>query len=782
MGKIVLAASLMICLCFSTAKADEFDDLRLKWCNYLIGGTQVDLKDPVAKSLIDKIAAQAKADWAALDKSGDRCFLWKENADPFRSSNLDRQFLKIKNMALAYSVQGSAFYGNKAMLKDAISAFNWMYENRYNERIYPFFNWWHFEIGSPLIINDILVLLYDHLTKEQVNNFIRASRWYSPNVDGKGVQYFEAYKYVGANRVWRCQVIGLRGVIAKDTAEMVHARDQLSPVFEYVKTNDGFYTDGSFVQHGRFAYTGGYGKSLLKNISYYLYLVKGSTWDVKDPRQANFYRWIYYSFEPVIYKGAMMDMVRAREIAREQLQDHAAGAEAIESLLFAAQFAPPADALNYKRMIRQWIKSDFYHNFYDGLSLYSLKLTKDLMENDQIKEKPELLGNWQFANMDRVVHRRPGYALGISMYSDRIWNYELHKKSKENLKAWYTGYGMTYLYNNDLSQYSEDFWPTVDAYRLPGITVVRKLKQPGEGSYTLGANWVGGAKLSGLYGVTGMQIDDTTLMLRAKKSWFMFDDEIVALGTDISGPGSDSLETIVENRKLTKSGIQPLYVDGRSISNSGDWKQIFKNPGWMHLKGPVPNSDIGYFFPERQNVHAKRESRSGSWNDLKPGRPDSVKREYLTLWFSHDPEPGDHSYSYVLLPGKSTAQLGRYAKNPDIEIIENSKFAQAVREKKTGLTGINFWADAAQKVGIVTSHHKAALMLKRLPGQLEISVCDPTHSNRDVILLEFDVAAKNILTADSRVRVQQLSPTLKIAVDVKDAAGASIGAVFSIEN
>ncbi|MFQ8805082.1 MAG: polysaccharide lyase family 8 super-sandwich domain-containing protein [Alistipes indistinctus] len=45
--------------------------------------------------------------------------------------------------------------------------------------------------------------------------------------------------------------------------------------------------------------------------------------------------------------------------------------------------------------------------------------------------------------MDRAVHKRPGFALGIAMSSNRIENYETI--NGENLCAWYTGDGMTYL-------------------------------------------------------------------------------------------------------------------------------------------------------------------------------------------------------------------------------------------------------------------------------------------------------------------------------------------------
>ena len=55
---------------------------------------------------------------------------------------------------------------------------------------------------------------------------------------------------------------------------------------------------------------------------------------------------------------------------------------------------------------------------------------------------------------------------------------------------------MTYLYNGDLTQFSDCFWPTVDPYRLPGTTIERQPLADGTGeSYLSDANWAGGATL-----------------------------------------------------------------------------------------------------------------------------------------------------------------------------------------------------------------------------------------------------------------------------------------------
>lgn len=659
-----------------------------------------------------------------------------------------------------------------------LSALDWLYENRFNEKIYPFFNWWHFEIGIPLNLNDILVLLYDHLTKDQVVGFIKASKWFSPNVTGKGVQYFEAYKYVAANRVWRCQVIALRGILGKDEEEITHARDELSPVFDYVTTGDGFYTDGSFVQHGKFAYTGGYGNSLLKNIGYVLFILKGSAWEVRTPGLANFYRWIYDSFEPVMYKGAMMDMVRARELSRGNLQDHEAGASTMESILFCTQISPEPFATDFKRMVKGWYIEDTHYNFLPGLSLYNLQLAHEIITNKSILPRPMLTGNWQFSNMDRVVHRTPGFTFGISMHSERIWTYELHRKNQENLKGWYTGHGMTFLYNNDLSHYSDDYWAAVDAYRLPGITVSRRMLKPGEGTYILGAEWVGGVSLLKKFGVTGMQLHDTASRLTAKKSWFQFDDEIVALGSSISSTSPDSVETIIENRKLSGS-FQSVVADGK-INSKKSWTGTLDNIRWLYLQDARPVTGIGYFFPSSVTIQAKKETRTGSWSEWRPGKYNPLSREYFTAWISHGVRPETQSYAYVLLPSKSINETELYARKPQIEIVQQDDMIHAVKEKSLNLIGVNYWTNERKTVEGITCDKAAAIMVQQEKSKLFFSVSDPTHALRQNINIELKVKGVSVISKDNRIQVKQLQPNIQLIINARDAHGKTIEAEFEI--
>ncbi|MBI6013362.1 polysaccharide lyase family 8 super-sandwich domain-containing protein, partial [Clostridium perfringens] len=82
-----------------------------------------------------------------------------------------------------------------------------------------------------------------------------------------------------------------------------------------------------------------------------------------------------------------------------------------------------------------------------------------IMNNDNIKPLEEGNKHYALNSMDKTVHKRDGFALGISRSSSRISKYEF--MNKENLTPWFQGDGMTYLFNNDLNQFSGNFWATV---------------------------------------------------------------------------------------------------------------------------------------------------------------------------------------------------------------------------------------------------------------------------------------------------------------------------------
>ena len=754
--------------------ADEFDTMRNKWRTMLTGGTSYDTSDPQIAAAISRTTAAAQTYWDSMDKSESRTYLWSDLSSKTKGDMINSAYSQLRSMAIAYCTNGSSLQGNNALLTDIISAIDWMYTKYYNENISQDGNWWYWEIGIPLSLNDITVLLYDKLAETQITNYMNAVNKFAPTP-----AYTKATNMVmnGTNLIWKCNVIAVRGIIIKDGEKVAMGRDGLSEPLKPVTTGDGFYADGSFVMHNRFAYTGGYGISYMSNISNLMYVLSGSTYEVTDPNKQNVFKWVYDSFEPLIYKGAMMDMVRGRELSRIYRDDRTAGHETMSAIIRLSQIASPEDAAAYKRMIKYWLETDL-NGFYTDATVEMADKANAILNDTSITPRGELIKYKQFTGMDRAVQLRPGFGFGISMFSSRIYNFE--NANNENQSAWHTGDGMTYLYNSDLSQFSDAFWPTVNSYRLPGTTVLQNSQQTGQKINSM--DWVGGTDIQGTYGVTGMNLQPYQKNLTAKKSWFMFDDEIVALGSDIDSTDGIPVETVVENRMLNSSGDNALTVDGTSKTTELGWSETMPGTGWIHLAGNTPGSDIGYYFPDKANVEGVREARTGAYSEIDKRAGASTTeytRNYLNLWLDHSINPSNAGYSYVLLPNKTSSQVGSYAQNPDIEILKNDENVQAVKEKELNIIGANFWNDTSETAGIITSNKKASVMTREETGKnLEVSVSDPTQANPGYINITIDRNAKGILSCDSGITVTQLSPTIKFMVNVNGAHGKAFKVKF----
>lgn len=749
--------------------ADEFDALREKYRTMLTGGTEYNLSDPDVAARVMQITDTAQGLWDIMQKAPDRVRLWNDASFGSDSGSMTTTFGRLRDMALAYATHGSDLEGDQALKADLISALDWMNTNKFFDGVTMYQNWWHWQIGAPLALNDIVALMYDELTPTQVSDYMAAITYTQPSVT-----------MTGANRLWESQVIALSGINAKDSSRIAAGRDGMSALFPYVTSGDGFSTDGSFVQHSFYAYNGGYGVSLLAGIADLLYLLNSSTWDVVDPNKANVFQWIYDAYEPFIYKGNLMDMVRGREISRHGTQDLDVAVDVLEAVIRLSDIASPTDADAFEGMVKYWLQLDTDKTFHEQAPVDLIVAANEILGDPSITARGELTTNRQFSAMDRTVHLRPDFGFGISMSSSRIGNYEAI--NSENNKGWHTGDGMTYLYNDDLSQFNDEFWPTVDSYRLPGTTVLRNTTQAANARNT--EDWVGGAGLRGEYGVTGMQLHPVGRSLEAKKSWFMFDDEIVALGTGISSTDGIATETIVENRKLNDAGDNPLTVNGAAVPTTLGWSETLTGVDYAHLAGTVPGSDIGYYFPGGATLDGLREARTGTWRQVNSsaawGDSTPHTRNYMTLAVGHGANPTDESYSYVLLPNKTSAQVGAYAAAPDISILENSDSAQAVKENSLNVTGINFWKDEPTTAGGVTSDRRASVMVSETADELELSVSDPTQKNVGMIYLTIDASATGLISKDPEVTVIQYHPTVVLKVDVNSTRGEALTAKFSL--
>ncbi len=736
---------------------DEIDEMRLKWRDILLAEA-ADINDPDVLNNIQSINNTAKSYWESMNTSEDRTRIWS-NIGMTSERSLQDNYNRLYDMALAYATIGGELYHNEQLLNDISSAMDFIYDNGYYSSTGGGSgNWWQWQIGIPQKIIRICIMLYDELSDTQKANYMSATRHFQNDIT-----------MTGANRMWECEVFIGRGIIEYNNANIQSAKDGISAVLGMVNSGDGFYDDGSFIQHSYYPYTGGYGQSLYANIAEMIYILNDSPWEVNEVAQSNMYNWTYNAYKPFIYKGQFMDMVRGREMARHYSDTYRIGAKMIAAMADIAGYAPERFSGEIKSMIKYWCSENDMVNLYETMSNHSITIIKEIMADETIKPMAEPIMYHQFYNMDRAVQMRPGYGVGISMYSLRIGAFE--SINSENQRAYHTADGMIYLYNDDLLHYHDGFWPTVNMYRMSGTTVERDTKIDANTRGT--SPWAGGVELNNEYGITSMQLESIGQTLKAKKAYFMFDDEIVCLGSDINSNDGIEVETIVENRKLS-SADDKLIVNDEIVA---DEKAYITN--WAAIEGEFAN--IGYYFTEVTTVKAFKENRKGNWNNVATATDEKTYyADYATMFIEHGTNPMGGKYQYAILPDKNSESTRVYAESPDIEILENNSNVQAVKEIKNKITAVNFWNDGENSVGGITSDSHGAIIMQEKNGTLYVAVSDPARTNNGWMNIEIDLSANRIITTDENIIVYQLAPTIKMAINMSGMTGKSYSAVFDI--
>jgi hyaluronate lyase len=756
----------------------QYDFVRLIWLTNLLSSA----------SSASSVSNTAYSAWTTMNTNAARTnlnYLWSDlplgSQDNTGSGNIASTFQRMRNMALAYALPTCAYYTNASLAAEIVKGLDWMTTNYYTTNTTLYANWYDWEISSPKAIDFTMVYLYPALTSAQIVNYIQAMYNFGPDsVNEK--DYFWWGALTGANTSDNVLIMALQGallatnsatvtrywqntsghpvnpqtnyVITNGSALLWEAQGNLSgqnpldysgnSVFVNVTSGDGFYADGSFIFHGATPYTGQYGNTLLGDIADLVHLLNGSTWQITDPNLSNVYVWVTNAFEPLIYNGALMDMVRGRAISWSKTTEYTEGTTALTNIAKVATFAPAALATSLNNFV----------------------------SSPQVPP-----GQFHFAGMDRVVALRNGFGFGLSMDSTRVATYDINTTSPSDLKGWYTGDGMTYLYLGTAdTQFTGDMWATVDWYHLPGTTAETNATP----SYsTTDQSWAGGAQVARTYGVAGLAQHSPGTTLYSKKSWFMFDNEIVCLGAGItSSDNGNQVDTTVENRRLGVSPTNNFWINGAQISPNIGWSSNLTSATWCALDGVG-----GYYFPGgATNLVASFEADSGYWTDINPSDSSTglFTDNFLKLYFKHGVKPANKNYAYVLLPNFTAATMSSYAAAPAIVVLTNTSAVQAASKPALGVVAANFFNAGTNSADLITVDNQASVITWQTNGVLSVGVADPTQNNGGNVTVTLARAAASALSADAGVTVVQLSPQIILSVNVSGSLGKTYQASFAL--
>ncbi|MEU6478587.1 polysaccharide lyase 8 family protein [Streptomyces sp. NPDC047017] len=754
----------------ATDPADPFAALRARAAELTTGGA-IDPADPVFAAALTALDTAAAAQWTAMDRATGRTALWPDLAPVTDPGNFSQSYGRLLTLATAWATPGTALHGDETVAGALTDALAFLDDTAFNPSRPETGNWWFWEIGAPRGLMDLCVLLYDRIPAERIAAYCAAVDRFCPDPDRRTNS--PSLAETGANRADKAAIVALRGIVGRSAGKLALARDGLSDtrdagrysLFTYVTSGDGFYRDGSFVQHDCVAYTGTYGNVLLSRVAYLAALLTGSDWEITDPGISVIHDAVERAFAAVTFDGLTMDAARGRAISREREKDYDTGAGTTTNVLLLATGAPAAHAARWRSLAKGWIRRNT-DTPYTGLAgLPALRRAAAVLADPAVRAAPAPTGHTVLADMDRIVHRRPGWTAALSLSSRRIAAWEAG--NGENLRGWYTGDGMLYLYDSDRTQFSDGFWPTVDAYRLPGTTVDTRPRADlgtggGTGTYRPANAVAGGAVLEDRFGASAMELIAAGSTLRARKAWFFLDDAVVALGADITASDGRTVETVVENRSLHAAGTARLTVDGAARSSAPGRDRAYGHVRWAHLEGVG-----GYVFPEGVALRTRREERTGAWSDINTGADTAgsatrLTRRYETLWIDHGVSPAAADYAYVLLPGLDARHTAAWSRSRPVRVLANTARAQAVHVPSLGLTAVHFWS--AGTAGGITCDGPGTVLVRRRGGGVSVAVADPGRT-ATTLTVTLPWPAYRVRAADGTVTVATgRRPALTVAV------------------
>jgi hyaluronate lyase len=758
------------------ASSSDFARVRDQWRDTLIG--DYDLSDPVIQKYVADSAAAAQPFWTSMNTSAGHTYLWSD-LDSSNTSAVQRNNIgRLRTLALALKSPGSSLAGNAQLKSDLLSALDWFLANKYGLSVHSYDNWWDWQIGIPLALADFCVLMYDDLTPAQLSTAMSAIAHYEPDPTRTG-----GATSTGANRNWTCSNAILRGALSEDAAVIDNAISAIATIFPYATSGDGFYRDGGFIQHTFFAYTGGYGVSLLQYLTYAVIATSGTPWAFSAEQTSEVFDWTQKNYRPWMYAGALMDMNRGRGLSRFYETDHRIGRLTIATLLQLADALPAAQALTLRSQCKGWIAADSYQPFFDfdpvpieQVRLSSIVAGRKVLTNASIATAAESTTSIVSPSIARAVHRRPEFAFAVAMDTVKIKPYE--SANQENLQGWYTGEGAVYMYlPNQLGHWPNEYWPTADKYRIPGTTVTSRELALGKGR-TTDNTWAGGALLEGNAAI-GMPL--VYSILKARKSWFCIGDVIVCLGAGITSTDSGTIQTTIEQRNIGPNGRTVPIIDGDAALSTPSSTPTTLTPKWAW----IPNA-CGYVFPEGSTIKVMRNDRTGKWTDMDHrGVYDDdtlYSRRFITFWFDHGVQPTDATYAYIQMPGASEEATAAMATSPDVTVVANTDQVQAATRAIGGgsVTMANFWSADAPKTAGIKVDKPASVVVSRRGRQLAVAVSDPTQKLTETITVTIDGSFGNVSSTDPGVNVLATSPNIVISVPMTSSAGKTFVARFEV--
>ena len=517
-------------------------------------------------------------------------------------------YAKLLLLCKGYYIKRTKYYNDESVVKFIEEKIEKFREYFYNLHSVEHTNWWQWEIGIPFTMNDIFMLMKGKIKDEIIVENLKTSRYFQPEPRYSGnnpVAIHPSGKPLrlstGGNRVDTVKISLFRGILLEDEEEVKLALESLPEVWEYNEKDrgEGFYRDGSFIQHEAIPYAGGYGEVLLSGIGEILYVISDSKYTSVIKKVDDLYDIILNSFEPFFYNGSFTDMLSGRGIDRANNSDSVIGHRILNDILVVSSIFENDKCKKLENtVLREITKYGVEKYLEEEKSPFLYKKLIDFLEKYRGQEIKKYSNSIKVCNkMARVMKREEKYAFGIAMHSSTIGNYEA--MNGENLKGWYTGDGAYYLYDG-VNDY-KDYWRDVDYYYIPGTTEIKMDMEGLDAQRNFESSFVEDKVAYGISegenGLVAMEFLNWNEKLKSRKSWALIDSKIIFIETDIES--KEKVYTTIFNKKY--SNLPKILVDGQEIKERYFNKKISK----------IQIGELNIKFYLEDNIYFEIEKKDG---------------------------------------------------------------------------------------------------------------------------------------------------------------------------
>ncbi|MFD0892287.1 autotransporter-associated beta strand repeat-containing protein [Luteolibacter ambystomatis] len=586
---------------------------------------------------------------------------------------------RLLAMAQAYNKSGNTLYQDASLKASILQAYDaWFAINPYPTST----NWWFAAIGSAQAIGNTLVLMKGDLTTAQINT-------------GAAKIAGNPASYGGLNRVDIAVSKVCRGIAQNDAVLVSGSFAYIGSVIT-VTTGEGIQPDGSFQQHGAQLYNQGYGSGYFSEVLTYSVLAAGTAYQVTAAQQK-------------ILVDAILD--GSQQMVRGETFDYTASGRGLSRMNQSTNgnglISPATNALalgDYRA---------------DELQALITRQTSS-RTNHTADPALALVGHRHFWRSDFSTHQRPDFYTSVKISSTRTFQPE--SGNNEGLKNLYLGDGVTLIMRTG-NEY-DDIMPAWDWRRLPGTTVeqdTRSLK-PSADWGVFGTSTYAGGVSDGLYGATAFNY--SRYRVAAKKSWFDFDHEFVALGAAVNASTATSAVYTTLNQCLLNGTVTYKTSSGTQTLTSGTVTP--SGLKWVHHDG------TGYVFDTPvNNATIQAVSQSGSWASINSGSgysTSNVSKNVFSLHVSQSAGSTGGSYNYIVVPGVTAAAMDAYVAAIPVRTVRNDATVQAVDNDSAGITQAAFYGADSITIApgrTLSANGKAVVQVYRQPNNLQITSANP---------------------------------------------------------